>query len=187
MKKKKYKFYDNYTTYFVLIGISFAYFMVFALNVWAIKAIGLSDAVPLMLILDIPTIVSIVMAYKPQIFSRLLTCCTFDEQGIHCKSPRWRKIDILWDEVRTYGIYGYSFSYASMTFLYFTSDADEYAPRKSGDAALIRRDRIVFQNRDSLWPPLTEYMPKDMIKRLDDAIRHTCNGHFKRNPKLFRE
>lgn len=185
MKKKNYNLYDNYTTYFVLIGLSFGYLIAIVLNVWAIKTVGFSDAVPLMLVLDIPATVSIALAYKPQVFSRLLTRCTFDEQGIHCKSPRWGKFDILWDEVRTYGVYGYSFSYASMTFLYFTSDAGEYAPRKSGDAAVIRRDRIVFQNRDSLWPALTEYMPKDMIKRLDDAIRHTCNGHFKRNPTLF--
>ena len=179
-KNKKYNLYDNYTTYLVLIGLSFMYLMVFALNVWAIKTFGLSGAIPLMLIFDIPSIAVIVLSYKPQAISRLLTRCTFDEEGIHCKSPRWGKLDIFWDEIRTYVVYGYSFSYASMTFLYFTSDATEYAPKKPGDATVIRKDRIAFQNRDSLWPVLTEYMPRDMKKRLDDAIRHTCNGHFKR-------
>lgn len=179
--EKKYSLYDNYTTYFVLIGLLFMYLMVFALNVFALTTFDASSAILLMLVLDIPTIFTIVLANKPQIISRLLTRCTFDEQGIHCKSPRWGRFVIYWDEIHTFGIYGYSFSYSSMTFLYFSSNATEYAPQKSGDATVLRRDRIVFQNRESLWAALTEHMPKDMIKRLEDAIRHERNGHFKRN------
>ena len=79
-KNKKYNLYDNYTTYLVLIGLSFMYLMVFALNVWAIKTFGLSGAIPLMLIFDIPSIAVIVLSYKPQAISRLLTRCTFDEE-----------------------------------------------------------------------------------------------------------
>lgn len=144
-RNKKYNLYDDYTTYFVLIGLSFMYLMVFALNVWAIKTFGLSGAVPLMLVLDVPAIAVIVLSYQPQVISRLLTRCTFDEEGIHCKSPRWGKLDIFWDEIRTYGVYGYSFSYASMTFLYFTSDATEYAPKSLAMRPLFARIESHFR------------------------------------------
>ena len=46
----------------------------------------------------------------------------------------------------------------------------------------IGRDRIIFQYRPSIWAALTEYMPKDMIKRLDDVIRNERGGHFQRRP-----
>ncbi len=46
----------------------------------------------------------------------------------------------------------------------------------------IGRDRIIFQYRESIWAALTEYMPKDMIKRLDDVIRNERGGHFRRRP-----
>lgn len=44
------------------------------------------------------------------------------------------------------------------------------------------RDRIIFQYRPSIWAALTEYMPRDMIKRLDDVIRNERGGHFRRRP-----
>lgn len=46
----------------------------------------------------------------------------------------------------------------------------------------IGRDRIIFQYRPSIWAALTEYMPRDMIKRLDDVICNERGGHFQRRP-----
>ena len=43
-------------------------------------------------------------------------------------------------------------------------------------------DRIIFQYRPSIWAALTEYMPRDMVKRLDDVIRNERGGHFQRRP-----
>ena len=83
---------------------------------------------------------------------------------------------------RTYGFYGYSFSYMSMPFLYFSLDPAEYAPQNGGEVARIGRDRIIFQYRPSIWAALTEYMPRDMVKRLDDVIRNERGGHFQRRP-----
>lgn len=80
------------------------------------------------------------------------------------------------------GFYGYSFSYMSMPFLYFSLDPAEYAPQNGGEAARIGRDRIIFQYRPSIWAALTEYMPRDMVKRLDDVIRNERGGHFRRRP-----
>ena len=105
-----------------------------------------------------------------------------DVEGIHCRSPRWGRFTLWWDEIRTYGFYGYSFSYMSMPFLYFSLDPAEYAPQNGGEAARIGRDRIIFQYRPSIWAALTEYMPRDMVKRLDDVIRNERGGHFRRRP-----
>ena len=70
----------------------------------------------------------------------------------------------------------------SMPFLYFSLDPAEYAPQNGGEVARIGRDRISFQYRPSIWAALTEYMPRDMVKRLDDVIRNERGGHFRRGP-----
>ena len=69
-----------------------------------------------------------------------------------------------------------------MPFLYFSLDPVEYAPQNGGEVARIGRDRIIFQYRPSIWAALTEYMPRDMVKRLDDVIRNERGGHFRRRP-----
>lgn len=183
MKRKWYKLYDNYTTYYILVGIALMYALLAALNIWIYKKCdAVSEKIALMLVLDIPGCIFLVLAYKPQGFSRLLTRCSFDAEGIHCRSPRWGRFTLRWDEIRTYGFYGYSFSYMSMPFLYFSLDPAEYAPQNGGGAARIGRDRIIFQYRPSIWAALTEYMPRDMVKRLDDVIRNERGGHFRRRP-----
>lgn len=183
MKRKRYKLYDNYTTYFILLGLGFYYVLVIGLDVWAFCASDdVSSWIPFFLIITCPAVLTIVLAYKPQGFSRLLTRCSFDAEGIHCRSPRWGRFTLWWDEIRTYGFYGYSFSYMSMPFLYFSLDPAEYAPQNGGEAARIGRDRIIFQYRPSIWAALTEYMPRDMVKRLDDVIRNERGGHFRRRP-----
>lgn len=34
MKRKRYKLYDNYTTYYILVGIALMYALLAALNIW---------------------------------------------------------------------------------------------------------------------------------------------------------
>ena len=183
MKRKWYKLYDNYTTYYILVGIALMYALLAALNIWIYRECGVvSEKIALMLVLDIPGCIFLILANKPQVFSRFLTRCSFDAEGIHCRSPRWGRFTLRWDEIRTYGFYGYSFSYMSMPFLYFSLDPAEYAPQNGGEVARIGRDRIIFQYRPSIWAALTEYMPKDMVKRLDDVIRNERGGHFQRRP-----
>lgn len=75
-----------------------------------------------------------------------------------------------------------SFSYMSASFLYFSRNEEEYVPKNGMELLRIGRDRIIFQYRPSIWAALTEYMPRDMIKRLDDVIRNERGGHFRRRP-----
>ena len=37
MKRKRYKLYDNYTTYYILVGIALMYALLAALNIWIYK------------------------------------------------------------------------------------------------------------------------------------------------------
>ena len=59
---------------------------------------------------------------------------------------------------------------------------DENINIKAEQDALVKSDRIIFQYRPSIWAVLTEYMPRDMVKRLDDVIRNERGGHFRRRP-----
>ena len=89
MKQKWHKLYDNYSTYFILLGLGFYYVLVIGLDVWAFCASDdVSSWIPFFLIITCPAVLTIVLAYKPQGFSRLLTRCSFDAEGIHCRSPR---------------------------------------------------------------------------------------------------
>lgn len=152
MKRKRYKLYNNYTTYYILVGIALMYALLAALNIWIYKKCdAVSEKIALMLVLDIPGCIFLVLAYKPQVLSRFLTRCSFDAEGIHCRSPRWGRFTLRWDEIRTYGFGVNSFSYMSASFLYFSRNE-------------------------------AEYMPKDMIKRLGDVIRNERGGHFRRRP-----
>ena len=181
--RKLYKLYDNYTTYFILLGLGFYYVLVIGLDVWAFCASDdASSWIPFFLIITCPAVLTIVLAYKPQGFSRLLTRCSFDAEGIHCRSPRWGRFTLRWDEIRTYGFGVNSFSYMSASFLHFSRNEVEYVPKNGMELLRIGRDRIIFQYRESIWAALTEYMPKDMIKRLDDVIRNERGGHFRRRP-----
>ena len=183
MKRKRYKLYDNYTTYYILVGIALMYALLAALNIWIYKKCdAVSEKIALMLVLDIPGCIFLVLAYKPQGFSRLLTRCSFDAEGIHCRSPRWGRFTLRWDEIRTYGFGVNSFSYMSASFLYFSRNEEEYVPKNGMELLRIGRDRIIFQYRESIWAALTEYMPRDMVKRLDDVIRNERGGHFRRRP-----
>ena len=182
MKRKRYKLYDNYTTYYILVGIALMYALLAALNIWIFHAPDLSFSIPCFLLLTCPAVLSIVLSYKPQGFSRLLTRCSFDAEGIHCRSPRWGRFTLRWDEIRTYGFGGNSFSYKSIPVLYFSLNKAEYVPKNGMELLRIGRDRIIFQYRPSIWAALTEYMPRDMVKRLDDVIRNERGGHFRRRP-----
>lgn len=183
MKRKQYKLYDNTATYYIFGIVMLIFGSLTALNIWIYRECNVvSEKIALMLVLDVPGAAFFILANKPQRFSRLLTRCSFDAEGIHCRSPRWGRFTLRWDEIRTYGFYGYSFSYMSMPFLYFSLDPAEYAPQNGGEVARIGRDRIIFQYRPSIWAALTEYMPRDMVKRLDDVIRNERGGHFQRRP-----
>ena len=37
MKRKRYKLYDNYTTYYILVGIALMYALLAALSIWIYK------------------------------------------------------------------------------------------------------------------------------------------------------
>ena len=182
MKRKWHKLYGNYITYLILVGLGLYYISVIALDIWVFHAPDLSFSIPCFLMLTCPAVLTIVLAYKPQGFSRLLTRCSFDAEGIHCWSPRWGRFTLRWDEIRTYGFGVNSFSYMSASFLYFSRNEEEYVPKNGMELLRIGRDRIIFEYRPSIWAALTEYMPRDMIKRLDDVIRNERGGHFRRRP-----
>lgn len=109
MKQKWHKLYGNYITYLILVGLGLYYISLIALDIWIFHAPDLSFSIPCFLLLTCPAVLSIVLSYKPQVFSRLLTRCSFDAEGIHCRSPRWGRFTLRWDEIRTYGFMGTPF------------------------------------------------------------------------------
>ena len=143
MKRKRYKLYDNYTTYYILVGIALMYALLAALNIWIYRECNVvSEKIALMLVLDVPGAAFFILANKPQAFSRFLTRCSFDAEGIHCRSPRWGRFTLRWDEIRTYGFGVNSFSYMSASFLYFSRNEVEYVPKNGMELLRPRPDHF---------------------------------------------
>ena len=113
--RKQYKLYDNTATYYIFGIVMLIFGSLTALNIWIYRECNVvSEKIALMLVLDVPGAAFFILANKPQAFSRFLTRCSFDAEGIHCRSPRWGCFTLRWDEIRTYGFGGNSFSYKSI-------------------------------------------------------------------------
>ena len=104
MKQKWHKLYDNTATYYIFGIVMLIFGSLTALNIWIYRECNVvSEKIALMLVLDVPGAAFFILANKPQAFSRFLTRCSFDAEGIHCRSPRWGHFTLRWDEIRTYG------------------------------------------------------------------------------------
>ena len=89
MKQKWHKLYDNTATYYIFGIVMLIFGSLTALNIWIYRECNVvSEKIALMLVLDVPGAAFFILANKPQAFSRFLTRCSFDAEGIHCRSPR---------------------------------------------------------------------------------------------------
>lgn len=175
---KHYGLYDRNTTAFIVGGMSMLYLLTLGISAFNIKrfvfdAIETSGSVdmgviPLIVIFLIPVFVVIpLLSRKSYALERYLLRCHFSEKGIYCFGLFWKPFWIPWDDIRTYGIQGYSYSYTSLVFIFFSTKKEFY---RKENIAQISPTRIVFQLRDEILPPLLEFMPSDIRLRLEESI-----------------
>lgn len=185
---KHYGLYDNKSTYFILGGLGFMYLLVVGLCTHFIKrfifesiaSTGTPDwsVIPLLAIFLVPAFVIIpILSHKSHAIDRYLLRCSFRKEGIYCFGFLWKSFAIPWDNIRTYGLQGYNYSYQSLVFLFFSAEKEYY---KKENIAQISATRIVFQLRDEIIPPLLEFMPLDMKARLEEAIDESKNIYIQR-------
>lgn len=176
--KNVYKLYDSFMTYYILGGLALWYVLSIGLCCFftkrflidAIRKNGSFDGTVLILyfIFLVPLIAISVGQRKEHGIDRYFVRCTFDKEGIHCFGLFWKAFDLPWENIRTYGLQGYSFSYCSIVFLFFNTEKEIFKDKKQ--IARISNNRVVFQFRDEIIPPLMENMPEDMKKRLKEAV-----------------
>lgn len=185
---KHYGLYDNSSTCFILGGMGFLYILTLGLCSFFIKqfvfdsivATGTPDLsiIPLMAVFLIPTFIIIpLVSRKSRALSRYLLRCSFRKEGIYCFGFLWKPFLIPWESIRTYGLQGYSYTYASLVFLFFSTKKEYY---KKESIAQISTNRIVFQLRNDIIPPLMEFMPLDIKVRLEEAIQTSTNIFIQR-------
>ncbi len=174
---KRVKLFDNYMTYYGLFGLLLMHALAIGLCIFFYIhfIVELKDMGSLVLIIMFMglLIINDVMAYRYQLYRRFITRCTIDRDGIYCSFLNIIKWNIPWDEVRTYGITGHSnpykpVQYSTVAIMFFSLDPDEPWEKKS--MYRLSKNRILFQLRDEIWPKMSEYMPEDMVKVLNDAI-----------------
>ena len=185
---KHYKLYDNSSTFLILGGMGILYLLTIGLCCFFIKqfvfdSIEITGApdlsiIPLLLIFILPPFLIIpIVSHKNHALSRYLLRCTFSSEGIFCCGFLWKSFFIPWDSIRTYGIQGYNYSYTSLVFLFFSTEKEYY---RGKNIAQISINRIVFQLRDDIIPPLMEFMPLDIKIRLEEAIEKTRDIYIQR-------
>ena len=185
---KHYGLYDNNSTFFVLGGMGMLYILTLGLCSFFIKrfvldSIAITGApdlsvIPLLAIFLLPPFVIIpIVSHKGHILKRYLLRCAFNKEGIYCYGFLWKPFFIPWDSIRTYGMQGYSYSYTSLVFLFFSIEREYY---KRENIAKISTSRIIFQLRDDIVSPLLEFMPTDMTARLESAIKNSRDIYIQR-------
>lgn len=185
---KRYKLYDNYSTFFILGGVGMLYVLTLGLCTFFVKQFvfdsivetGAPDLsiIPLLIVFILPTFLILpIVSHKSHALSRYLLRCRFRKEGIYCSGLLWKSFFIPWDSIRTYGIQGYSYAHASLVFMFFSVEKEYYKKEK---IAQISTTRIVFQLRDDIIAPLLEFMPLDIKARLEAAIEESRDIYIQR-------
>lgn len=179
---KEFKLYDNYMTYSVLGGLALMYGLVLSLcGFFVYKFLILEQNPEVYLLLAmflIPLVLVSFLASRQKVFSRYFIRCTINGEGIHCHGFLWGHFILPWNSVHTFGVQSRSYSYQSVKLLFFSTSQTEKTSSK--ELALITKNRLVFQYRNSVWEVLSSCMPEDMKIKLQDAIEHQNDGIFKR-------
>ncbi len=165
--------YDRYTTYFILLGMLFANILGFGLGCFFIyKFLILSfDPLVFILIIMIPggIIFCDVLLIRSRFYGRLLLRCKITPHGIACRGLGWRPFVLPWNEIRVYGIYGYSLAQHPYAIAFFSTNPEERYIGKQ--LAKVDYSRVVFQIRPEVIRALEAHMPDDIKKRFTDSIR----------------
>lgn len=171
MKKmrKRYCLYDPGTTYFIIVGFSIMYIGALGIPIY-IAYSSPEDFLLGALVYLVPAFVVIpILGRNGQFFSRYMIRCRFSSQGIIVYNPIWKRVMIRWEDIHTYGMFNSSYSYASMNLIFISMDGTE--PDSVAQRVKVSKERLVFQNRAELWPALSEFMPADMKKHLEESMR----------------
>ena len=167
--RKRYCLYDTFSTYYILGGLLFMYAGCVGICVdLAIKRDEMFFMACIMFLVP-AFIIMPILGRSGQLFSRYMIRCRFTEEGIMVFNPIWKRFTIRWADIHTYGMFNSSYSYVSMDLIFLSMDGTELDIPKQ--RARISKQRLVFQHRDDLWPALSEYLPADMKKHLEESMR----------------
>lgn len=167
-----------------LVLMAGMYILLFALVIFCVRRFLIETFDPsvflLLAIIITPFVFITFKFFHDGILKRFLLKCSIDDDGISYSGPLWKSRKINWSEVHTFGVYFYSVSYLSNTMIFFSTDRTELGPKTAKDAAVLSSNRVVIQYREDIWDALSEHMPSDIRKRIDEALRHQCNCFHKR-------
>lgn len=176
--------YDQYTTIILPMMLGLFCALSVGLSAFFIKRFLLDSFDPaVFLLLAIvlgPWIFVLIGLRKNGLLLRLFLRFTLDQEGIHCFLWGKEQYRIEWNRIHTFGLMGYSFSYAGGLLLLFSTDKKELAPKNLVEANRISGDRMIIRYRPEVWEALAEVMPADMGEKLDYALSRKQDCFHKR-------
>ena len=177
------RLYDKFTTYFIIIGISFFNVLSFGLGIFFVKRfiIEAYDPIVYILLLLLPGGILFIdfIFLKEGMFARLLLRCKITDEAIVCSGIGWKPFKLRWDDIRVYGVVGYSWPGQPYAIIFFSINPMERYQGKQ--LAKLDYTRVVLQVRKETLQKLENHLPADIKKRLSDAIRKQQDCCIRRN------
>lgn len=165
---KTHTLYSPYITWTILIGVLGLYIATCGMMLYFALRFHM-DAFALDTLLSVPLIIIAVELHRHKFsLRRFLLHCVFSSYGICCKGFLWKQFVIAWKDIRFYGM-EHSLPNSDTWLIYFS--CAPIAPREKADIIVVDRSHLVFEYRDSLWADMAPYVPPEMRKNLEWAIR----------------
>ena len=181
---KRFGVYEAYTTYIIPLFLVFLYLMVLGFSARFVYQGLIQDFDPsvfvLLLVLDGPFVFVTIQLFREKFLQRLLLRIEIKHDGIHGSGLGWEKFKITWDSIRTFGIVGASSKVSPRKLILFSTDKKELFPRNTIEANKVSSERLVFQYRRDVWDALSQYMPQDMLQKLNYALMQNRDCFHKR-------
>lgn len=116
---------------------------------------------------------------KIHIVACCLTKCKIDHIGLHCSILGIKKWDILWEDIRIYGIRGFNSPYMVQMFFY-CDPSEKHDPIKN---FVVNNQRIVFEYERKRWDLVAQYAPEDIKEKIEYSLWENNDCFHRRTGK----
>lgn len=165
----------------VVGGLIFYHLLVIALCLfWIYRFLILTfnpGVILLLAMFGVSTAVCDCMLHKVNGFGRFLVCYRFSREGILYMKLGKKTQQILWTEIKAFGIYGFADTH-QFPVVYFSKNWGDGSVPDGGMAPL--EHMIQFRLSKAIWEKHSCYFPSDVVEKLKKAVVTQRDCYIKR-------
>lgn len=118
-----------------------------------------------------PMVFSDIECVRKKLLSRFFLDLVVDRYGVHVYRRKKLRYAIAWEDVKVYGVTGYSMPTIGMAvpsiLVYFTTREDKQRIKPGA----LNRHQVLFEFRADAWETIVAEIPKDIRKNLIVLLR----------------